>query len=295
VSWVPPLLVILAANIAAQTSGEPSVAADATVLITGTRGNLGGKLAAALTSTYPLRCLDLLGGGDCIAADLASFDESWAQHFRGVQTVLHFAGEPRPTAPWSLVHRANIVATANVLRASRMHAVRRVIFASTNQVMAGYRYSDGLITTDLSPTPLNPYAVSKLCCEEAGRAFAAETGVSFIAFRIGNIQPGENVPRPSMGIGLWGQQMWLSNRDFVQGVRAAILAPNVSFALLNLVSNNPGMRWDMTETERILGFSPEDGFTPSLSSEDVAEEQMARLARLVPGQWLDQRFRPMRG
>jgi hypothetical protein len=98
-----------------------------------------------------------------------------------------------------------------------------------------------------------------------------------------------------MGIGLWGQQMWLSNRDFVQGVRAAILAPDVSFAILNLVSNNPGMRWDMTEAQRILGFSPQDGFTPSLSPEDVAEEQVARLARLVPGEWLDQRFRPMRG
>jgi len=193
------------------------------------------------------------------------------------------------------VQRANIVATANVLRASRMHAVRRIIFASTNQVMAGYRYSDAIVTTDIPPAPLNPYAVSKLFCEEAGRAFAAETGISFIALRIGNIQPGENVPRPSMGIGLWGQQMWLSNRDFVAGVQAAIVVPDVLFAILNLVSNNPGMRWDLSETQRVLGFSPRDGFVSDLSSEDIAEEKMARLARLVPGQWLDQRFQPMRG
>jgi len=271
------------------------MAPDATLVITGTRGNLGGKLAAALRPSYALRCLDLLGGDDCIAADLGAFDDSWTRHFAGAQTVLHFAGEPRPTASWALAHRANIVATANVLRASRIHAVRRVIFASTNQIMAGYRYADASVTTNMPPTPLNPYAVSKLYCEEAGRAFAAETGISFIAFRIGNIQPGENIPRPSMGIGLWGQQMWLSNRDFVGGVRAAILAPDVPFAILNLVSNNPGMRWDMTETHRVLGFSPADGFTPSLSPEDIAEEQMARLARLIPGQWLDQRFQPMRG
>jgi uronate dehydrogenase len=271
------------------------MAAKATLVLTGTRGNLGGKLAAALRPTYALRCLDLLGGEDCTTADLSTYNDSWARHFEGVQTVLHFAGEPRPTAPWALVHRANIVATANVLRASRMHGVRRVIFASTNQVMAGYRFADGIVTTDMPPTPLNPYAVSKLFCEEAGRAFSSETGISFIAFRIGNIQPGENVPRPGMGIGLWGQQMWLSNRDFVEGIQAAIVAPDVPFAILNLVSNNPGMRWDLTETHRALGFSPKDGFVSNASPEDVVEDRLARLARLAPGQWLDQRFKPMRG
>jgi NAD+ dependent glucose-6-phosphate dehydrogenase len=271
------------------------MAANATLVVTGTRGNLGGKLAAALRPGYALRCLDVLGGDDCIGADLGTYDVSWARHFDGAQTVLHFAGEPRPTAPWALVQRANIVATANVLRASRLHGVRRVIFASTNQVMAGYRFSNRTVTTDMPPTPLNPYAVSKLICEEAGRAFSSETGISFIAFRIGNIQPGENVPRPSMGIGLWGQQMWLSNRDFVEGVQAAIVVPDVSFAILNLVSNNPGMCWDLSQTQRVLGFSPRDGFASHASPEDVAEDHMARLARLVPGQWLDQRFQPMRG
>ena len=138
------------------------MAASATLVLTGARGNLGGKLAAALRPQYALRCLDLRGGGDCIAADLAIYDDSWTSQLAGAQTVLHFAGEPLPTAPWARVHRANVVATANVLRASRMHGVRRVIFASTNQIMAGYRFSDETITTALAPTPLNPYAVSKL-------------------------------------------------------------------------------------------------------------------------------------
>jgi uronate dehydrogenase len=161
--------------------------------------------------------------------------------------------------------------------------------------MAGYRFSDRTVTTDMPPTPLNPYAVSKLLCEEAGRAFAAETGISFIALRIGNIQPGENIPHAGMGIGVWGQQMWLSNRDFVAGIQAAIVVPNVPFAILNLVSNNPGMRWDLKETQRVLGFFPQDGFASHASHEDVAEDEKARRAHLVPGQWLDQRFQLMHG
>jgi len=265
------------------------------IVVTGARGNLGGKLAAALHSRYRLRCLDLRAGDDVIAADLGMYDESWTRHLIGADTVLHFAGEPLPTASWERVHRGNIVATGNILRASRANAVRRVIFASTNQIMAGYRFTDLLITTTMPPAPLNPYAVSKLFCEEAGRAFAAETGISFIALRIGNIHPGANIPHAGMGIGLWGQQMWLSNRDFLEGVQAAIAVPDVPFAVVNLVSNNPGMRWDLSQTRRILGFSPQDGFTAIASPEVVAEDAAARLARLVPGQWLDQSFQPLRG
>lgn len=266
-----------------------------TIVVTGTRGNLGGKLAAALRDKYSLRCLDLRGGDDVFTADLGSYDESWTHRFQGADTVLHFAGAPLPTTPWALAHRSNIVATGNVLRASREHRVRRVIFASTNQIMAGYRFAQTLVTTSLPPAPLNPYAVSKLFCEEAGRAFAAETGISFIALRIGNILPAENVPYPGMGIGLWGQQMWLSNRDFLDGVQASIDATDVSFAVVNLVSNNPGMWWDLSETKRVLGFFPKDGHVAVASPEDVAEDDLARTARLVPGQWLDQRFKPLRG
>lgn len=268
---------------------------DSIIVVTGARGNLGGKLAAALRSRYSLRCLDLRPGDDIISADLSTYDESWTRHLAGADTVLHFAGEPLPTASWDRVHRGNIVGTGNVLRASRAHGVRRVIFASTNQIMAGYRFTDLLVTTTMPPSPLNPYAVSKLFCEEAGRAFAAETGISFIALRIGNIHPGENIPHAGMGIGLWGQQMWLSNRDFVAGVQAAIDVPNVPFAIVNLVSDNPGMRWDLSQTRQVLGFSPQDGFTAIASPEVVAEDAKARLARLVPGQWLDQSFQPLRG
>ncbi len=266
-----------------------------TIVVTGSRGNLGGKLAAALRDRYSLRCLDVRGGDGAFTADLGAYDESWARHFKGAVSVLHFAGAPLPTTPWADAHRGNIVATGNVLRASREYAVRRVIFASSNQVMAGYRFADVLVTTALPPAPLNPYAVSKLFCEELGRAFSAETGISFIALRIGNILPGENVPHPGMGIGVWGQQMWLSNSDFLDGVQAAIDVQGVPFAVLNLVSNNARMRWDLSETGRVLGFHPKDGHASIASPEDIAEDNAARTARLVPGQWLDQRFQPLRG
>ncbi len=46
--------------------------------------------------------------------------------------------------------------------------------------------------------------------------------------------------------------MWLSNRDFCQAVERSVLAESVGFAVLNLMSNNPGMRWDYQTRDRLL-------------------------------------------
>ena len=73
----------------------------------------------------------------------------------------------------------------------------------------------------------------------------------------GWVQPGENHPGDYMG-GDWWRQMWLSNRDFCQLVEKAILVENVQFAVLNAMSNNTGMRWDLSETRRVLGYEPQD-------------------------------------
>ena len=117
------------------------------VLVTGAAGNIGGKLAAhfATTAAYDLRLIDQVAGDGVIAADLAAYDDAWAKTFAGVDTVVHLAGEPRGNASWAMVQRANIVATQNVLRAARAAKIRRVVFASTNQVMLGYRFRDGIV------------------------------------------------------------------------------------------------------------------------------------------------------
>ncbi len=159
------------------------------VLVTGAAGNIGAKLAAHLNQTkaYDLVLLDQHAGGEIVAADLGVWDESWAKLLAGVDTVVHLAGDPHGTASWTSVQRNNIWATQHVLRAAREAKVRRVVFASTNQVMLGYRFRDEVakVTTDLPPLPLSPYGVSKLFGEELGRGFAEETGISFIALRIG--------------------------------------------------------------------------------------------------------------
>ena len=86
-----------------------------------------------------------------------------------------------------------------------------------------------------------------------------------IATRIGWTQwTHGNQPGPHMAMGRWGQLMWLSDRDFLSGMTAAATTPATGFVVVNLMSNNPGMRWSLEETRRALGFTPQDGAPATL-------------------------------
>jgi len=166
-----------------------------------------------------------------------------------------------------------------VLRAARERGARRVIFASSNWVMAGYSFASVRLTEDLPPHPLNPYGVSKLAGERMGRDAAAQ-GLSFIAFRIGSSQRVfDGRPGPHQTMGAWGQQMWLSGRDLCQAMERAVLVEGVRFAVLNLMSDNPGMLWDIETTKRVIGYAPQDGWTAVLDDDKLRHQDMARRMR----------------
>jgi nucleoside-diphosphate-sugar epimerase len=251
---------------------------DRIVLITGAGGNIGTKLRAHFSVLgWTLRLLDVDARGDAAiqAADLADWDDAWVSRFAGVDTVIHLAGNPSPQTSWASAQRLNIDLTANVYEAASAQGVRRVVFASSNWVMAGHRPGGGTLTTEMAPYPINPYGVSKLVGERMGRSAHARRGLSVICFRIGYLQRGDNQPGPHMGWGGWGQAMWLSNRDLCQAMERAVLAEGVGFAVLNLMSDNPGMRWDIETTKRAIGYAPRDGTAPVLTETIERNERSA--------------------
>jgi nucleoside-diphosphate-sugar epimerase len=258
------------------------------VLITGANGNLGRKLRKHLEAQggYELRLLDLHAAGTpgVVAADLSVYDDTWARHFAGVDAVLHLAAQGSPQIDWPTAQRFNIDLTLNVYDAAARKGAKRMVFASSNWVMAGYRFDDVRLTTDLPPRPLNPYGVSKLMGERAGKSLAEQRHVPFIGLRIGYCQDGENRPGPQMGQGLWGQRMWLSNRDLCHGWERAILAEEVRFAVLNLMSDNPDMPWDIEQTRQVIGYQPQDRHA-AVSTDDQTRRSQALCDkyRLVDG------------
>jgi NAD(P)-dependent dehydrogenase (short-subunit alcohol dehydrogenase family) len=217
--------------------------------------------------------VDSRGDSEVMACDLSVWDDSWAATFAGADAVIHLAGRPSPRTSWADAQRFNIDMTMNVYEAAARHGAKRVIFASSNWVMAGHRGAEAPLTTDMEPWPINAYGVSKLAGERMGRSYHERWGLSSISFRIGYLQRGENLPGSTMGWESWGQLMWLSNRDLCHAMERAVVAEGVGAAVLNLMSDNPGMRWDIGLTRELIGYVPQDGATPVLTEAQLADEQ----------------------
>jgi NAD+ dependent glucose-6-phosphate dehydrogenase len=235
------------------------------IVITGAAGNMGRKLANHLSSAggYDLRLLDIDDRGDSeiLACDLTQYQESWAQHFSDADAVVHLAADRSASARWNTILPLNVDVLINVYEAARQKSARRIVFASSNWVVAGHRFHKNRISHDTAPEPINPYGAAKLFGERLGKSLSDRCGISVINLRIGyNQWLRGNRPSSAMELGAWGQMLWLSDRDFLQAAVRAIHVTDVRYATLNVTSMISGSRWDLAETARVLGYVPEDSY-----------------------------------
>ncbi|KAM5349696.1 hypothetical protein ACJ41O_006201 [Fusarium nematophilum] len=108
--------------------------------------------------------------------------------------IVHLAGVPRPLlATDSEIFKANVLGFHNVLEAACKLGVKKIILASSVTVY-GVTYAQGPqqyqsfpIDETLSPTPTDPYALSKLVGETVARSFALRFGVDVYCLRIGRV------------------------------------------------------------------------------------------------------------
>lgn len=253
-------------------------------MVTGSTGNLGQKSVKALKASG--NRVTRIGRNtnnrpDVIPADLTTFDAGWAKHFEGVQTVLHLAADPKPLATWDSVQVLNMDLSLNVLRAAQSHGVKRFVFASSNWVLGGYRFTDAQLSSSTPPRPVNPYGASKLFIERVGIEQAGHSGMAFLSLRIGYCQPGDNQPGRHMAFGRWGQQMWLSNEDWAHAVECACLNPFQGAAVVNIMSENAGMRWDLSEARDAIGYIPKSRSTPRLGAFGTLKDLLAQARERV--------------
>ena len=251
-----------------------------TVLITGAAGNLGNKLRRHLQERYTLRLLDRKPKGTLpiSIADLSTWEEAWIRLFQGVDVVVHLAATAIAHRRWPALIGPNVDAAIHVFAASAQAHVKRVVYASScAHVMGGYRDSRQPVelttelpvrpgthwTQDKRPRDSIPYAATKLLGERLGKCYAEIYGMSVIVVRIGVVAPGRN---PASGIAKevdpWFRMGWLSNRDFCQLLTCCIEAdPSIGYAVVNGVSANTGMRWDLDAARELLGYAPLDDVT----------------------------------
>ena len=233
---------------------------------------------------------------EALIGDLLDAAGSWRGAVATADGIVHFAAlNPYPDASFAEA-AASVEMTANLFLAAAEREVR-VVFASSNHVMGRYKeeaIGPGELTTELPPLPGTraisngvfqdspAYASAKLMGERLLRAVATRPGskVTGVSLRVGWCQPGENRPRTISGDGMpvdtepvglsddalrdlrWFRSMWLSNRDFCEVFTAALLADAAGWPtpalVLNAMSGNRDMPWDLKPTRRYLGYAPQD-------------------------------------
>ena len=111
--------------------------------------------------------------------DRLGLDRIFEQH--PIRAVIHFAGKKAVRQSLQIPFEyfdVNIMGTTNLLRSMVEHDVRKLVFSSSCSIY-GARYSKP-IAEDALPEPTNPYARSKLICEQ----ILADTCAIYDAFTI---------------------------------------------------------------------------------------------------------------
>ncbi|MFP4070385.1 MAG: NAD-dependent epimerase/dehydratase family protein [Opitutales bacterium] len=233
------------------------------VLVTGAAGRIGSAFAAAARDDYELtlmvqnvdaeRSLAIKPHGRLVEGRLEDI-ERLKELCAGIDTVVHLAADPSPSATWDSLHANNIIGTYHLLAAAKAAGCRRVILASSIHTVSGYPSEQQVKTHD----PVNPedlYGVSKCFGEAMGRYMAEREQLSCIALRIGWFTSAESIRKEHSPHGL---EAWLSPRDFMQLLKLCIENTSLKFAVFNAISDNRFKRLDISDARELLGYAPKD-------------------------------------
>ena len=103
-------------------------------------------------------------------------------------------------------------------------------------------------------SPANLYGVCKCYGEALCSFYATQHGLSSIAIRIGAFEPVEGHQLTNAR----DLSAWLSPGDAAHLFECAVEAEDIVFFVAHGISNNRFKRLDLTETRRVLGYSPAD-------------------------------------
>jgi uronate dehydrogenase len=230
------------------------------VLLTGAAGRIGTVLRGTLPERgWAVRSLDVAPiddarpGEETVVADVTDLAAMVAAA-EGASAVVHMGGVSGEST-WAAVSHANIEGSYCVLEAARRAGVPRVVLASSNHA-TGFtpRPASGLLREDDGlPRPDTYYGVSKVAMEALGSLYADRYGLDVVCLRIGSALPEPMATRHL--------STWLSPRDQVGLVDAALRAPSPGFAVVWGVSANTRNWWDLTAA-RALGYDPQDDAEP---------------------------------
>lgn len=228
------------------------------LLLTGAAGGLGQVLRQRLRGLAPvLRVSDIAGMGapldaqeevnTCDLADKQAVDAMVA----GCDAIVHLGGVS-VERPFEEVLEANIKGIFHLYEAARRHAVKRIVFASSNHVIGFYQQSEK-IDANARRRPDGYYGLSKSFGEDMASFYFDRYGIETVSMRIGSSFPAPKDRRM--------MHSWLSYDDLVQLVEKSLFTPKVGHTVVYGASANRDLWWD-NHAAAHLGFVPKDSSEP---------------------------------
>jgi nucleoside-diphosphate-sugar epimerase len=245
------------------------MALSALVLVTGSAGRIGQAVVAELQARgRPVRGFDRVptpGLKDTVVGDLTD-GEAVRRAAEGAGALVHLAATPDDDDFLTRLLPNNIVGVYHVLEAARLAGVRRLVLASSGQVVWWQRERGPLpIGVDVMPTPRAWYAAGKVFLEAAGRAYAEGHGLSVIAARLGWC-PRTRAHIDELAGVEWARDVYFSPGDAGRFFACAVEAPEtVRFAVVYATSRPLRVQYyDLAPARDLLGYEPRDRWPEGL-------------------------------
>jgi uronate dehydrogenase len=255
-----------------------------TVLVTGSAGRIGQAVVRELKARgHAVRGFDLVptpGDDDSLVGDITDA-AALRRAAEGAGALIHLAATPDDDDFLTKLVPNNLVGFYHVLETARLAGVRRLVLASSGQVIWGQQFTGPLpIGADRPPMPRGWYAATKVFQEAAGRAYADAHGLSVIAARLGwcprspeHLEKMIRVKRD--------RDVYLSPGDAGRFFACAVAAPlDVRFAVV-YVCSRPVRRdvYDSRPAKELLGYEPQDTWPDGI--EDLVRPECPRLRLVV--------------
>jgi nucleoside-diphosphate-sugar epimerase len=239
------------------------MASSTKVLVTGSAGRIGQAVVAELEARgLPVRGFDRVptpGLPDAVVGDLTDA-QALRRAAEGVGTLVHLAATPDDADFMTELLPNNLVGVYNVFEAARLAGVKRMVLASSGQVVWHQRFTGPLPIRATDPvTPRYWYAAAKVFLEAAGRAYADAHGISVLAARLGWC-PRTRGQVEELRATAWGPDVYLSPGDAGRFFACAVQAPaDIRFAVVYATSKPVRETvYDPDEVRRLVGYEPHD-------------------------------------
>ena len=227
------------------------------ILITGPGGRVGTQIVPLLREHFALRLFDVQhlreqSDDEVLQGDIRDFD-ALLKACQGVHALVHLAAVPDEDDFHSKLLPMNLAGGYNAFEAARQAGVPKILFASTGQTILNYPRGQW-VTPEMPVRPHTVYACTKIFGEALGRYYSETHNMQVICIRICWFQ-GYDSPRLRNEKEWWPK--WCSPRDLTQLMVKSIRS-DVKFAIFFGISNNTGRFLDISNSQQLVGYSPED-------------------------------------